>query len=158
MNAGAAVAQGEMLVFLHADTLILFDLERVVSACTDNEFAWGRFDVRLSGRHPLLRVIEYFMNLRSRLTGIATGDQTIFVTRRLFSRVNGFPQIALMEDIALSVLLRSACKPLCLPEKVISSSRRWEERGIIKTVIKMWCLRARYYFGADPDVLAGKYN
>ena len=158
MNAGAAVARRDVLVFLHSDTRIPFDLAAVLTEAIGASVSWGRFDVRLSGSRSLLRVVEFFMNLRSRLTGIATGDQAIFCTRDLFHRVGGFPEIALMEDIALSTVLRKQVSPLCLKHRVITSSRRWEEHGIFRMVLKMWCLRLAYFLGADPDVLARIYR
>jgi hypothetical protein len=119
---------------------------------------WGRFDVRLSGRHPALRVVERMMNLRSRATGIATGDQAIFVRRDWFRRAGGFPQIPLMEDVALSKALRRSGPPLCLRDAVLTSSRRWEERGVLRTILLMWRLRAEYALGADPVRLAERYR
>jgi len=119
--------------------------------------AWGRFDVRLSGTHPLLRVVENAMNWRSRLSGIATGDQAMFVRREIFERVGGFPPIPLMEDIALSRKLKRLAAPVCLPQRVSTSSRRWEEQGIWPTILMMWRLRLRYALGADPAQLAGEY-
>lgn len=157
MNTGAAVAQGGVLLFLHADTLIEFDLEKALKSI-NSEQAWGRFDVRLSGGHFFLRVIEFFMNIRSRLTAIATGDQAIFITRDLFQKVGGFPDIELMEDIELSGRLKKICRPVCLHQTVISSSRRWEQQGIIRTVLKMWRLRFRYWLGTVPSVLAREYD
>ncbi|TAJ93334.1 MAG: glycosyltransferase [Gammaproteobacteria bacterium] len=158
MNAGAAAARNPLLVFLHIDTRIPFNLQRVLGEIVGDVSAWGRFDVRLSGAHPLLRVIEFMMNLRSRLTGIATGDQAIFCTRDLFLRAGGFPEIALMEDIAISTLLRRLASPLCLQQKVITSSRRWETQGTIRTVLQMWGLRLLYFFGVSPEVLARLYR
>jgi len=158
MNLGAQGAGGEYLLFLHADTQLP---DRWLSRLTDvyeRSAAWGRFDVRLSGRHWLLRLVETMMNRRSRVTGIATGDQVIFVRRELFERVGGFPDIALMEDIALSRRLRSCGAPLCLRDKVVTSSRRWEKNGMIKTILLMWWLRLRFYFGTDPDRLARIYS
>jgi hypothetical protein len=119
---------------------------------------WGRFDVRLSGRHPLLRVVERMISLRSRVTGIATGDQAIFVRRDWFRRAGGFPQIPLMEDVALSGTLRRIGPPLCLRQRVFTSSRRWEARGILRTILLMWRLRAEYALGADPARLARRYR
>src|SRR3990172_7929510 len=158
MNAGAAVARHPLLVFLHVDTRIPFDLPAILHEAIGSEPGWGRFDVRLSGSHPFLRVVESLMNLRSRLTGIATGDQAIFCTRDLFLRVGGFPEIALMEDIAISTLLRRLSAPLCLRWQVIASSRRWEERGILRTVLKMWGLRLLYFLGVSPAALARLYR
>ncbi len=158
LDAGARVARGDWLWFLHADTRVPPPaLEALLGACrapTD----WGRFNVRLSGAAPALRVIERAMNARSRLTGIATGDQGVFVARAAYDAVGGFPQIPLMEDIALSRLLRRRQRPLCLRTPLIVSSRRWEQRGIGRTVLLMWRLRLAYALGADPQRLAEDYG
>lgn len=158
MNSGAGQSTGELLLFLHADTRLPENVDQLLLEAVQSAKTWGRFDVRLSGKQALLRVIEWFINLRSRLTGIATGDQAMFVTRELFDRINGFPQIALMEDVAISKELRRWGKPVCLRQRVITSSRRWEQNGIIRTIFKMWGLRLRYALGADPDKLAGEYE
>lgn len=158
MNAGAARAKGDVLLFLHADTRLPSSAGGLIAERVARGVAWGRFDTRLSGRHWLLRVIEALMNARSRLTGIATGDQAIFVTRDLFERVGGFPELALMEDVALSRLLRAEARPHCMRARVVTSSRRWEEHGILRTVVLMWRLRLAYAFGADPGRLARLYH
>ena len=159
LNFGASKASGEILLFLHADTLVFANTISVLNELTAGaEPFWGRFDVRLSGSNVVFRVIEYFMNTRSRLSGIATGDQAIFVSRQLFDQVGGFPEIDLMEDISLSASLKKVCRPLCLKEKVQSSSRRWEQNGIIKTVLTMWVLRFRFAMGASPARLAKEYE
>ena len=119
---------------------------------------WGRFDVQLSGRHPLLRLVERSMNARSRLTGIATGDQGLFVSRAAFERVGGFPPLALMEDIALSAALRQRARPVCLRARLLASSRRWEQGGVLRTILLMWRLRLAYALGADPDRLVARYH
>jgi rSAM/selenodomain-associated transferase 2 len=159
MNAGAAVAKGEVLLFLHADTelpeaadtLILQGLQRTGAL-------WGRFDVRLSGAHAMLRMVERMMNWRSRVTGICTGDQAIFVTRQAFARAGGFPRQQLMEDIAFSRSMKRLGPPLCLRERVVTSSRRWEENGVLGTILLMWRLRLMYFLGADPGELARIYE
>lgn len=158
MNAGAENAKGNVLIFLHADTFLPDDAIKQISQVVANKGQWGRFDVTLSGRHPMLRIIAWFMNWRSRLTGIATGDQVIFVNKRLFESVGQFPTIALMEDIALSKKLKKISPPVCLNVKVVSSGRRWERFGVVKTILLMWGLRLRYYFGANPQTLAELYN
>jgi rSAM/selenodomain-associated transferase 2 len=158
MNRGAAAASGDVLLFLHADTELPADCDRLIEAALGGDQGWGRFDARLSGRHPLFGLISFCMNLRSRLTGIATGDQAVFIGRALFERAGGFPPIALMEDIALSRRLRKLQRPHCLPDRVVTSSRRWEKHGVIRTIFKMWWLRLRYFLGADPDKLAKEYD
>ena len=150
MNAGARAASGDVLLFLHADTRLPPRADELVLDCP----AWGRFDVRIEGRHRLLKVVAWAMNLRSRLTGIATGDQAIFVRRELFP---GFPEIALMEDLALCRILKRIDAPCCLRERVVTSGRRWEARGVLRTIVLMWRLRLLYFLGASPEALARKY-
>jgi rSAM/selenodomain-associated transferase 2 len=156
MNAGARAASGDALLFLHADSYLPEGADGFVAEAL-RRAQWGRFDVRLSGTHPLLRVVERMMNWRSRATGIATGDQAVFVHRELFDRVGGFPDIALMEDIALSTRLKRCGPPACLKARVIASSRRWEQRGIVRTIVLMWGLRLAFFLGADPRELARRY-
>jgi rSAM/selenodomain-associated transferase 2 len=159
MNRGAEVASGQVLLFLHADTrLPPSAADAIASGLARTGRCWGRFDVRLSGRQALLRVVERLMNWRSRLTGIATGDQAIFVTADRFRAVGGYPAIALMEDVALSRALKRIGPPLCLRGPVITSSRRWERHGVLRTVVRMWSLRLRYFLGADPADLARRYD
>lgn len=158
MNAGAAIAHGTILLFLHADSRLPDSADGlVVDGLTRSRRNWGRFDVTLSGKHPLLRVVERMMNLRSRLTGIATGDQGIFVTRTLFEAAGRFPAIPLMEDVALSKRLKRFGPPLCLPHHIVTSARRWEKHGVLRTVALMWWLRFAYSLGADPARLARRY-
>ena len=159
MNAGAKAASGEIFLFLHADTCLPQNGDRlIIDALKRYDKEWGRFDIRLSGTQPLLRIVECLMNWRSRLTGIATGDQGIFVKRKLFEAVGGFPDIDLMEDIALSKILKRFGPPLCLRERVMTSSRRWEKNGILRTVFLMWRLRIYYALGLDPQHLARWYG
>ncbi|MEX2523593.1 MAG: TIGR04283 family arsenosugar biosynthesis glycosyltransferase [Gammaproteobacteria bacterium] len=158
MNEGAAVAKGDILLFLHADTRLPLEAEDVLIHSADEGYFWGRFDVRLSGQHPLLRVVETAMNLRSRVTGIATGDQAMFVSRALFDRVGGFPAVPLMEDIALSKTLKQLRPPHCLRHRVITSSRRWQEKGLLRTILTMWKLRLMYFLGVSPAKLARRYE
>ena len=159
MNAGANVASGGIFLFLHADTLLPDAADdMVVQSMQGAEASWGRFDVILSGSDRLFRAVEFLMNVRSRVTGIATGDQAMFVNRRLFEAVSGFPEIPLMEDIALSRSLKKISPPLCLRHRVTTSSRRWEQRGILRTVVLMWCLRCAYALGTDPRRLARIYD
>lgn len=156
MNAGAAVASGECLWFLHSDSIIPMDADDLIRARLSH-YDWGRFDVRLSGSQTFLRLIELTMNLRSRLSGIATGDQGIFVRRNSFEKIGGYPAIALMEDIALSKRLKRISKSACIDTPLITSSRRWERDGIMQTMLLMWRLRLAYFFGADPNHLATLY-
>jgi rSAM/selenodomain-associated transferase 2 len=159
MNAGANVAKGNLLLFLHADTSLPKEGDRVMlEKMEEGRRVWGRFDVRLSGKHLLFRVIEWLMNWRSRITGVATGDQAIFVQKELFKTVGGFPDIHLMEDIALSKSLRKHEPPLCLSQRVTTSSRRWEKKGILRTVLLMWFLRLAFFLGIDPKYLAHLYG
>src|SRR5712691_11771343 len=136
MNAGAAKASGDVLMFLHADTRLPADADHVVlNGLERSGRAWGRFDVSIDGRAPLLAVVAWLMNLRSRLTGIATGDQAIFVRRDVFQAAGGFPEIPLMEDIALCKSLKRASRPLCLAARVVTSGRRWEKDGVLSTMV-----------------------
>ena len=158
MNAGARHARGEILLFLHADCRLPAAADAaIVDGLNRARTTWGRFDVTLTGAHPMLRVIGAMMNLRSRLTGIATGDQGMFVTRSLFEAAGGFPEIALMEDVALSKSLKRYGKPLCLRHRITVSGRRWEKHGVLRTILLMWRLRIAYWLGADPDKLALRY-
>lgn len=154
MNAGAAVASGEYLLFLHADTYLPAEFKSLVLA---DEPVWGRFDVRLSGEHRAFRMIEFMMNWKSRTTGICTGDQAIFLKRTLFESMGGYALIPLMEDIELTGRLSKMSEPACISTKLITSSRRWEEKGILKTMLLMWYLRIRYATGTSADILVKKY-
>jgi rSAM/selenodomain-associated transferase 2 len=157
MNAGAAVAGGGVLLFLHADTRLPDSADRLIlDGLTEAGLVWGRFAVRFNGGR--LALIAFMMNWRSRLTGIATGDQAIFVTRTAFDEAGGFPRIALMEDVALSARLKRLGNPLCLRAKVTTSPRRWEQHGVFRTALLMWKLRLAYFFGADPIHLAETYG
>jgi rSAM/selenodomain-associated transferase 2 len=159
MNAGARVASGEVLWFLHADSLVPPDADRrLLDALSDSERSWGRFDVAFSGRGAPFRMIATMMNIRSRLTGIATGDQGIFVARRAFLEVGGFPSIPLMEDIAISRALKRIGRPLCLRQTLVTSSRRWKQMGVLRTIVLMWSLRLAYALGIDPARLARLYQ
>ncbi len=166
MNAGAKIATGDVLLFLHIDTILPPDsLSKILTSVnwgnTQNnsqvEKAWGRFDVRLSGSHFMFRIIEALMNWRSRITGIATGDQAIFVSKELFEHIGGYKEIPLMEDIEISRRLKKFCKPVCIQDRVIASSRRWEVSGIYRTVFLMWRLRFSYWLGVDPVRLVKQY-
>jgi len=159
MNAGAERASGDVLLFLHADTRLPAEADSVVLNGLDQaRRVWGRFDVKIDGRSRLLPVVAWLMRLRSRLTGIATGDQAIFLRREAFQAVGGFPAVALMEDIAICKRLKRLGKPLCLRACVTTSGRRWEKNGVLSTVLLMWRLRFAYFLGADPKQLARQYG
>jgi rSAM/selenodomain-associated transferase 2 len=158
MNAGAAVAQGEVLLFLHADTRLPPAADRLIFEAIAGGADWGRFDVRISGDSIWFPVIAAFMNQRSRVTGIATGDQAIFVKRSVFEQIGGFPDLPLMEDIVLSQRLKQLSRPACLRAKVTTAGRRWEKHGVLRTILTMWWLRLRFFFGADPKQLAIEYG
>lgn len=158
MNAGAHAASGGVLLFLHADTLLPAGADRAIAqGLATTGRAWGRFDVRIVGRSAWLPVVARLMNLRSRATGIATGDQGMFARRVAFEGAGGFPPLEIMEDIALSVRLKRISRPVCLRDTVITSGRRWEERGALRTIGLMWWLRLRFFFGDAPSRLARSY-
>ena len=158
MNAGALAATGDLLLFLHVDTRLPGGArDRILSACAGGSPVWGRFDVRLSGRHPLLRLIERGMNWRSAWTGIATGDQAIFMHQSLFRTIGGYAPIPLMEDVDISRRLSARVRPARIKDPVVSDSRRWERDGILRTVLLMWHLRWDYWRGENPSELATRY-
>ncbi len=154
MNAGAQAARGDALLFLHADTRLPPGADEAIAGALQARL-WGRFDVEIEGRHPLLKLVAWAMSLRSRLTGIATGDQAIFVRREAFA---GFPAIALMEDVAFSRGMKRQGPPACLRARVRTSGRRWEARGVLRTILLMWRLRLAYALGAEPDRLRRLYE
>jgi rSAM/selenodomain-associated transferase 2 len=158
MNQGAQAAHGEVLWFLHADTRMGLDADRAIADALAGQPGWGRFDVRLNGRHSLLRLVERMMNLRSRWSGIATGDQGLFIHRELFHQVGGYPDQALMEDVEISARLKRLRPPHCLRQRLLTSSRRWERQGVVKTVFLMWGLRFAYWLGVSPNRLARYYR
>jgi rSAM/selenodomain-associated transferase 2 len=159
MNAGARVARGAVILFLHADTVAPPGaIEGLAARLAASGCSWGRFDVSIAGADPLLALVAVLMNVRSRLTGVATGDQAIFVRRDAFERAGGFPDIPVMEDVALSKILKRESPPLCLRERVVTSGRRWERHGTLRTVFLMWRLRLAYALGADPRRLARRYD
>jgi rSAM/selenodomain-associated transferase 2 len=158
MNAGARASSGEILIFLHADTLLPPQALDGIEAALAAGRRWGRFDVAITGADPMLAIVALAMNARSRWTGIATGDQAIFVHRADFDAVGGFPAIPLMEDVALSKALKRRSPPACLRLRAVTSGRRWERRGTLRTIVLMWRLRAAYALGADPHRLASRYD
>ena len=157
MNKGVAESTNEVLWFLHADTSIP---ENVIETIQEslNEYEWGRFNIKLSGLHFLFRVVEKMINIRSCLSGIATGDQGIFVKRKTFESIGGYSEIPLMEDVTLSKKLKTTHQPACIKETLTTSSRRWEKNGIIKTILLMWYLRFLYWIGVTPDKLTKLYQ
>jgi rSAM/selenodomain-associated transferase 2 len=159
MNAGAAAASGATLIFLHADTRLPPDADRLIAdGLVRTGRCWGRFNLRITGSHRLFPVIAAMTNLRSRATGIATGDQAMFMTREAYEAAGGFSDIAVMEDIAISKRLKRLGAPLCLAGPAVTSGRRWERHGVVHTVLLMWRLRFAYFLGADPARLARAYG
>lgn len=151
MNYGARRATGDVLLFLHADTrLPPTAFNDIRDALGEPRFVGGRFDIQLDGDHWMLRVIGAMISLRSRLSKVGTGDQGIFVRREVFQRMGGFPEIPLMEDIALCRALKRLGEVACLRSKVITSARRWESDGVWRTIIRMWTLRLLYLAGVSP--------
>ena len=158
MNAGAKVATGDTLLFLHADSILPPDADALIgNGLQAASRAWGRFDVTIKGQHFFLPVVAWFMNHRSRLTGIATGDQGLFMTTAAFNAVGGFAEMPLMEDVAMCVALGKTSAPVCLKQKMVTSGRRWEKHGVWRTILLMWRLRLAYFFGADPAALHRSY-
>jgi rSAM/selenodomain-associated transferase 2 len=157
MNRGAKMSNGDILLFLHADTILPVNFDQHIIHCLKDGKKWGRFKVKLSGQLFIFRFIEFMMNIRSRLTSVCTGDQAIFVTRDLFETSGGFQNISLMEDIEISKRLRGHGRPAIINQPVITSSRRWEENGILRTILLMWWLRFLYFIGVSPDTLCRKY-
>jgi rSAM/selenodomain-associated transferase 2 len=157
MNLGAREAKGDVLWFLHVDCMLPAGAADAVLEAVRSGSDWGRFEVRLSGRSPLLRLVERMMSLRSRLSGIATGDQGVFVCRKLFQSADGFADMPLMEDIELSARLKRVARPAVIPQPILASSRRWERNGVLRTIAEMWLLRTAYWLGVDPSRLARVY-
>mgnify|MGYP001384076288 CR=1 FL=1 len=159
MNAGARATDADILLFLHADTRLPPDFEPLVlDGLATTGRMWGRFDVAIAGAHPFLPKIAALMNIRSRATGVATGDQAMFMTRAAFDHIGGFPDLPLMEDIEASRRLKHLSPPVCLRARVSTSGRRWERNGVLRTIYKMWSLRLRWFFGADARRLARDYG
>jgi rSAM/selenodomain-associated transferase 2 len=158
MNAGAAECTGDVILFLHADTRLPDNAVLEIFDATDSGAMWGRFDVAITGEHWLLAIVARMINWRSRVSKVATGDQGIFIVRRLFESTGGYAQIPLMEDVELCKRLRRLYPPACLPAKVQTSGRRWESRGLVRTIVLMWYLRLAYWLGVSPKRLAQLYR
>ena len=158
MNRGAALSTADILVFLHADTRLPPDTTKLLAAAHRSGRVWGRFDVAFDTRTRAMRLIAWFMNHRSALTGIATGDQTIFVFRQIFEQIGGYPQIPLMEDIALSKQLKGFTRPYRIRTPVITAARRWQTHGVLTTIGRMWRNRLLYWLGVSPGRLAARYR
>ena len=156
MNQGALAAAGRVLFFLHADSTLPADWVTAVAGISDH--SWGFFRTRLSGERRIFRIIETLMDIRSCATAIATGDKGIFVARELFAAIGGFPPLPLMEDIEISKKLKKKAKPVCVDKKITTSSRRWENKGIARTILLMWKIRLLYFFGMDADQLGKMYE
>ncbi len=158
MNAGAAAAKGDVLLFVHADTRLPTNADALIAnGLAHSRRAWSRFDVRFD-HGGLLHLVAFMMNWRSWVSGICTGDQAMFVTRTAFDAIGGFPAIALMEDVAASARLKKVTRPLCLSARVTTSGRRWRQHGVWRTILLMWRLRLAYFFGGDPKTLARHYG
>jgi rSAM/selenodomain-associated transferase 2 len=158
MNAGAALATGQVLWFVHADSQLPAQADALIAtALADDQRCWGRFDLRISGRPWLLRVVARLINWRSRLTGIATGDQGIFVLRTTFESLGGFAELPLMEDVELTSRRRTISKPACIGQRLTTSGRRWESRGLWRTIFLMWRLRWAYWRGVPIEQIAKAY-
>jgi rSAM/selenodomain-associated transferase 2 len=157
MNAGAAEAQGDVLLFLHADSILPSNPDLLIASAIEGGHVWGRFDVNICGAHLMLSVVAWFMNHRSRLTGVSTGDQGLFVTKIAFDRVGGFPSQPLMEDVEICKRLRRLAPPACLSARISTSGRRWEKHGVWRTIFLMWKLRFQYWQGASPTDLYATY-
>lgn len=157
MNKGAEQADGDILLFLHADTLIGDDADRFIINSLKH-FRWGRFKVRFSSSRPVFKLIAYMMNVRSCWSSVATGDQAIYVEKMLFTEMTGFPQLPIMEDVQFSKNLNKRNRMDCLEHEVMTSSRRWEQNGVIKTIILMWGLRLAYFLGVSAARLKSWYR
>jgi len=159
MNTGAVLSKSDIILFMHADTVMTASgIEAVKKVMLDDSVVGGHFDIRLSGEGFVFRVIEWMINLRSRMTGISTGDQCQFVRRSVFEAMGGFPKQALMEDVEFSKRLKRYGKLVSLRDKVVTSSRRWEQYGVVKTIALMWKMRLLYWLGISPETLAQMYR
>lgn len=158
MNAGAAIASAPILLFLHADTFLPVNAIEAIRRGFEEDHRWGRFDIQLDDASKILSIVAWMMNKRSRWSGIATGDQAIFIEKTLFEQLSGFAEISLMEDIDLSSRLKKYEKPYCIDSKISTSARRWNSFGIVKTIGLMWWIRLQYFLGVKPNYLAELYN
>lgn len=158
MNQGASLASGDILLFLHVDTELPIEADECIcAALAARGSRWGWFDVKLSRPRLAFRIVASLMNLRARLTSVSTGDQALFVEKELFQEIGGFPRLPLMEDIAISKLLRRQGRPARPAGRVTTSSRRWEEKGLVSTILLMWRLRFLYFIGVKPQRLREMY-
>ena len=142
--------QPDALLFLHADTQLPPDADGLIAAALQHH-AWGRFDVHIQGQSAWLPLVAALMNLRSRLSGMATGDQALFVRRRVFEKLGGFAPLPLMEDLEICQRLQGVSAPACLKERVTTSGRRWDEHGAWRVIALMWRLRAAWYAANRND-------
>lgn len=157
MNAGAGCATGPLLVFLHGDTRLPNHFNQLMEAFLDSDFEWGRFDVTLDNPRWPFRMIAWFMNQRSAITGVCTGDQTLFMRRDFFQRMGGYAELPLMEDVEFSLRARVQARPLRIRVPVVTSSRRWSRHGVVRTILLMWWLRLAYRLGVSPQRLQRWY-
>lgn len=159
MNLGAGKCKSDIILFIHIDTEIdENNISAIKSAMKQQDLAGGRFDIRLSGHHPAYRIISWFINIRSRWSKISTGDQAMFVRRAMFEQMGGFADLPLMEDVEFSKRLKRQGNVACLRQRVTTSSRRWQQHGIIRTVLLMWRLRLLYWLGTPAEKLAAMYQ
>ncbi|MGK0373887.1 MAG: rSAM/selenodomain-associated transferase 2 [Arenicella sp.] len=154
MNAGAQQATQTMLLFLHADTRLPRNYKLELARAD----VWGRFDVQFSSSLRIMNMVAFFINLRSRISGVATGDQAIFIDRDAFHAIGGFPDFPIMEDVALCKRLRYMHRPFSSRARVVTSARRWEQNGVASTIVKMWWYRLAYFFGVSPLKLKQGYR
>lgn len=158
MNRGAEIANGDTLLFLHADTTLPENaITRIAETIKNHKIVGGRFDVRFDDDRFVFKLIAFLMNWRSRLTGIFTGDQAIFIRKSVFKDIGGYLEIPLMEDIALSKKMKRTGRVACLGDSTITSAKKWKEEGIIKTILLMWFLRLLYFFKISPRFLSRIY-